>query len=193
MSSGSEWAEGWYPSSQEGPLISLLVITTAGWATDDGKEEETNKSNETPLLLLIGPFPVKGRQASYLYRRQGPVLCLGRRWQSPWWPSPAAGLGEANQSCTTSPTLLPPLFQCPAPALKPAWVCILSSELCLSCGQELCWSSWGPHEGGMVTPALSKGSAQGVTGYRGPECSWVASFLKAQHLNGILRAVSHSL
>lgn len=120
---------------------------------------------------MLGPFLMKGREASDFYGREGPMLWLGRRWQALWWPSPAAGLGEASRSCITSPPAAVP-NSVPSPCLEVSMglrprQC--SSEFWLSWGHRLCGTSQGPHRGGMVIPGLAVDSAQGAGGHRGHE------------------------
>lgn len=188
MSSGSKWAEGWDPSSQQCPFIAVRLITTAGWAADDGKEEETNKSNKIPFSSCRVSFPWRaGRHLTFMW---GKAPCSG--WGGDGKPSPAAGLGEVSEYFASCLPLLPSLIQCPevSMGLHPHQC---SRELWLSWGHHLCWTSCGPRRGGMAVPGLAMGSAQGNGGHRGHECGWITSFQKAQHLSGILRAVSHSL
>lgn len=81
MSAGREWAGGRDPSSQQCPLIAVL-IATAGRATDDEKEEEANKSSAIPFPSCWVPFLQKaGRHPSHLYRKQGPMLAPQPGWE----------------------------------------------------------------------------------------------------------------
>lgn len=198
MSSGSEWAEGWDPSSQQCPFIAVLLITTAGWATDDGKEEETNKSNKIPFSCWV-PF---------LWKAGRHLIFMGARAPCSGWGGdgkPRGGLhlllGWERQlgTCTTSPhcaaipNSMSSLRLYASTGLCPCQGQQCSSGFWLSWGHGLCWNSWGPHRGGMVTLGLGEGSAPGSCGHWCHECGWIPSFLKAQYLNEILGAVSHSL
>lgn len=199
MSSGSEWAEGWDPSSQQCPFIAVLLITTAGWATDDGKEEETNKSNKIPFSSCWVPFLWKaGRHLIFMKVRApcsgwggdgkprgGPHLLLG--WERQLGTCTTSPYSAAVPNSTSSPCLYASTGLCPCQGQQ------CGSGLWLSWGHGLRWTSWGPHRGGMVTPGLGEGSAPGSCGHWCHQCGWIPSFPKAQYLNEILRAVSHSL
>lgn len=127
MSSVSERVEGWNPGSQQCPFIAVLLITTAGWATDDGKEEETNKSYKIPFSSCRVPFLSKAGR--HLFFTGGRVLCSAWGGDGKPYGGPHRLLSWEKQAGPAQPPLrwLVSLIQCPGPAVKPAWVFVLTS------------------------------------------------------------------
>lgn len=139
MSAGREWAGGRDPSSQQCPLIAVL-IATAGRATDDEKEEEANKSSAIPFPSRWVPFLRKaGRHPSHLYGKQGPTLVLQPGWER--------GTGPTQPQC----------YHPNQPQAMTAGSSVPSGDIGLR-------PSRGPWREGLATVGLSEGSAPWASG-----------------------------